>query len=145
MRKFMALVDLAGRALLGMTFAWWGGLKLVESLGIAGRPEGGGWTIYMEAFGVPGWLLPLVILTELGGGLALIAGWKTRHVAVALAGFCVLANLFFHTRWHLPPPAGNFNWAIFIKNFAVAGGLLAIAGRGAGVWSLDARRESAAR
>lgn len=137
-------LDLAGRALLGITFVYWGGLKLVETLGIGGRAEGGGWGGYMEAFGVPGELLPLVILTELGGGLLLIAGWKTRYAAFALAGFCVLANYFFHMGFDRPPPAGHFNWVIFIKNFAVAGGLLAIAGRGAGAWSLDARLTKAA-
>lgn len=145
MRKYEGILDLIGRALLGMTFAYWGGLKLVETLGIAGRSDGGGWGAYMEAAGgVPGELLPLVILTELGAGLLLIAGYKTRYAAFALAGFCVLANWFFHMGWDRPPPAGHFNWVIFIKNFAVCGGLLAIAGRGAGRWSLDGRRESAA-
>ena len=144
MRKFEDSLDLAGRTLLGLTFAYWGGLKLVETLGIAGRPDGGGWADYMAAAGVPGMLLPLVILTELGGGLLLMAGWKTRHAAFALAGFCVLANIFFHMGWDRPPPAGHFNWIIFIKNFAVCGGLLAIAGRGAGKWSLDARMTKAA-
>jgi putative oxidoreductase len=143
MNRFNDLLDLAGRALLGITFVYWGGLKLVESLGIAGRPGGGGWGSYMEAAGVPGALLPLVILTELGGGLMLIAGWKARYAAVALAGFCVLANYFFHMGFDRPPPAGPFNWVIFIKNFAVCGGLLAIAGRGAGKWSLDARPSKA--
>jgi putative oxidoreductase len=144
MRRFEDILDLVGRALLGLTFVYWGGLKLVEGLGIAGRPEGGGWTSYMEAAGVPGALLPLVILTELGGGLLLMIGWKTRYAAFALAGFCVLANYFFHMGWDRPPPAGHFNWVIFIKNFAVCGGLLAIAGRGAGAWSLDARPARAA-
>jgi len=139
MRRADDLLDLLGRALIGIGFVYWGGLKLVESLGLAGRPDGGGWTEYMAANGVPGALLPLVILTELGGGLLLIAGWKTRYTAFALAGFCVLANWFFHMRWALPPPGGHFNWVIFIKNFALAGGLLVIAGRGAGRWSLDAR------
>lgn len=145
MRQSGDLLDLAGRALLGLTFVYWGGLKLVETLGIAGRPDGGGWATYMEAAGgVPGELLPLVILTELGCGLLLIAGWKTRYAAFALAGFCLLANWFFHMGWDRPPPGGHFNWVIFVKNFAVCGGLLAIAGRGAGAWSLDARRAKAA-
>ena len=52
MARFGDLLDLAGRALLGVTFAWWGSLKLVETLGIAGRPDGGGWKTYMEAAGV---------------------------------------------------------------------------------------------
>jgi putative oxidoreductase len=130
-------LDLAGRAALGATFIYWGGRKLVDVLGL-GAPDAGGWAQYMGSAGVPGALLPLVILTELGGGLLLLAGWRTRAAAFLLAGFCVLANYFFHMRWGLPPPAGHFNWIVFIKNFAVAGALLAIAGRGAGEFSIDA-------
>ena len=136
MGRWSDTLDLAGRVMLGLSFIYWGGRKLVDVLGF-GRPDQGGWTSYMEAAGVAGELLPLVILAELGGGLMLLAGYRTRIAAVALAGFCLLANWFFHMRWALPPPAGHFNWVIFIKNFAVAGGLLVIAGRGPGGWSLD--------
>lgn len=138
MRRLDDVLDVLGRALLGITFVYWGGRKLVDVMGI-GAPDQGGWTGYMEARGVAGELLPLVILTELVGGLLLLIGYKTRYVGVALAGFCILAIWFFHTAFDLPPPAGHFNWVIFIKNFAVAGGLLAIAGRGAGTYSLDHR------
>jgi putative oxidoreductase len=133
-------LDLGGRAALGLTFIYWGGRKLVDVLGL-GVPDSGGWTAYMEKAGVPGTLLPLVILTELGGGLLLLAGWQTRIAAFLLAGFCVLANYFFHMNWALPPPIGHINWIIFIKNFAVGGGLLAIAGRGPGEFSFDTWRK----
>lgn len=136
MGKWSDALDFAGRAVLGLSFIYWGGRKLVDVLGL-GRPDQGGWTSYMETAGVAGELLPLVILTELGGGLMLLAGYRVRIAGVALAGFCLLANGFFHMRWALPPPAGHFNWVIFIKNFAVAGGLLVVAGRGPGAWSLD--------
>jgi putative oxidoreductase len=42
-------------------------------------------------------LLPLVILTELGGGLLVLFGLKTRWAAIALFGFCLLTALFFHS------------------------------------------------
>ncbi|HEY0626549.1 MAG TPA: DoxX family protein [Allosphingosinicella sp.] len=138
MRQWGDWLDLLGRALLGTTFIYWGARKLVDVLGI-GAPDQGGWTGYMEARGVAGELLPLVILTELGGGLLLLIGFKNRYAAIALAGFCILANWFFHTGFDLPSPVGHFNWVIFIKNFAVAGGLLVLAGRGAGAYSLDGR------
>src|SRR3546814_18334943 len=51
---------------------------------------------YMEAMGVPGALLPLVIALELGGGLAILAGAFIRWIAVALAAFSVVAALIFH-------------------------------------------------
>lgn len=143
MERISQPLDLAGRSLLGLTFMYWGARKLVDVLGI-GAENFGGWTTYMESNGVPGILLPLVIATELGGGLLLLLGYKTRWIAIALAGFCVLANWFFHMKFDAPPPIGNFIWVVFIKNLAVAGGLLAIAGRGPGLWSLD-RRLSARR
>ena len=51
----------------------------------------------MEAHGIPGMLLPLVILTEAGGGLCVLLGLFTRWAAIALAGFCVLAAILFHS------------------------------------------------
>ena len=46
---------------------------------------------YMEAAGVPGALLPLVIALEFGGGLAIAAGAFTRWIALAIAAFAVLS------------------------------------------------------
>lgn len=87
---------------------------------------------YMQAHGVDGRLLPLVILTELGGGLLVLFGLKTRWAAIALFGFCLLTALFFHTA---------ADQAIELqKNVAMAGGFLALALLGPGAWSLDALR-----
>lgn len=87
---------------------------------------------YMAAKGVPGLLLPLVILLELGGGVALILGFFTRFIAFSLAVFCVLAALLFHAE------IGDFAQKIsFFKNFAIAGGLLILARTGAGPFSVD--------
>ncbi len=90
---------------------------------------------YMESMGVPGMLLPLVILLEVGGGMALIVGMLTRWVALALAGFCVLAALLFHSNL-----GEQIQMIMFMKNFAIAGGLLLLYVQGPGAYSLDARR-----
>jgi putative oxidoreductase len=90
---------------------------------------------YMEAHGVSGRLLPIVILTELGGGLLVLLGFKTRWAAIALFGFCLLTALFFHV---------GVDQAIQLqKNVAMAGGFLALALLGPGEWSLDGWRARA--
>lgn len=93
---------------------------------------------YMDAMGVPGALLPLVILLEIGGGLAVIAGWKARWAASALAVFSIVSAAIFH---------GNLSdqtqMIMFMKNIAIAGGLMLLATHGAGAYSLDNRRSSA--
>jgi putative oxidoreductase len=84
----------------------------------------------MEANGVSPLLLPLVILTELGGGLLVMFGLLTRWAALALAGFCLLTALLFHMA---PDQAVHF-----YKNLAIAGGFLMLVAHGPGPWSLDA-------
>ena len=91
---------------------------------------------YMEAAGVPGVLLPLVIAVEIGGGLAILLGAFTRWVALGLAVFTVVSGLIFHAT-HLSDP----NQAVhFWKNIAIAGGFCVLAVQGAGAYSIDAKR-----
>ncbi len=102
---------------------------IVEGLGkISGYT---GVADYMQAHGVSSVVLPIVILTELGGGVLLLLGLATRWAALALGGFCVLTALFFHM------DAAQF--IQFQKNIAMAGGFLALAVAGPGGWSADRR------
>ena len=119
------LALLAGRALLSAMFILGGITKITGYAGTAG---------YMAKMGVPGALLPLVILTELGGGLAILFGFRTRLVALLLAGFTVIASLIFHFDWTQPGQQ-----IMFMKNVAVVGGFLALFAAGAGRYALDAR------
>ncbi|GAL31562.1 inner membrane protein YqjF [Vibrio maritimus] len=50
---------------------------------------------YMEAMGIVGSVLPLVILLELGGGLAILVGCFTRTLSLTLAGFSVISGSSF--------------------------------------------------
>lgn len=119
------------RSLLGLIFVVAGFGKL--GAGYAGSAA------YMASAGVPESLLPLVILLELGGGLALIAGFQTRAVALLLAVFCMLAALLFHLDF-----TQKMQQIMFMKNFAIAGGLLGLMVSGAGPYSVDGRWLSAA-
>ena len=89
---------------------------------------------YMAAYGVPGAFLPLVILLELGGGIALLVGWQTRWTALALGVFSVLAAIIFHHQ-----VGEGMQKVLLMSDLAFAGGLFVLATAGAGRFSLDAR------
>jgi len=121
------VMNLAGRLLLAQIFLLAGINKITGYAGTQG---------YMEAMGVPGGLLPLVILLEVGGAVALIIGWKTRWAALALAGFSILSAVIFHADL-----ADQVQAIMFMKNFAIAGGLLVLAGqRLEAIIGIDSRR-----
>lgn len=87
---------------------------------------------YMQAMGVSGALLPLTILLELGGGLAILFGFLTRTTAIFTFGFTVLTALLFHSNF-----AEGANQLMFMKNFTIAGGYLLLAVTGPGKFSID--------
>ncbi|MGY6625137.1 DoxX family protein [Acinetobacter johnsonii] len=84
---------------------------------------------YMESMGVPGVLLPLTILVEFGGGLALLFGFQARFAAFGLGLFSMITAFIFHD--------GAQDSINFMKNFAMAGGLFFLMLHGAGKMSLD--------
>jgi putative oxidoreductase len=121
--RFAGPLLLLARAMLAYIFILEGSGKISSYAGVSG---------YMEQHGVPGALLPLVILTELGGGLLVLFGLQTRWAAIALGGFCLLTGLFFHI--------GADQAVQLQKNIAMAGGFLALATAGPGPWSIDGWR-----
>jgi putative oxidoreductase len=123
-----AASQVAGRVLMSAIFIMAG----ISKLGAYTATQG-----YMESMGVPGVLLPLVILLELGGGLAVLLGWQTRISAFLLAGFCIISALIFHANF-----GDQMQSILFMKNLAMAGGFLFLVAGGAGAWSLDAWRQA---
>lgn len=119
-----AILSLLGRLGLSLIFIISGWGKIA---GYAATQQ------YMEAMGVPGALLPLVIALELGGGLAILAGVFTRPIAVALAVFSIVSAAIFHANFADPMQAISF-W----KNVSMAGGFLMLAAHGSGNLSLEA-------
>jgi putative oxidoreductase len=119
-------IVLLARVLLGHIFLLAGVSKLMGYAGVQG---------YMESMGIAAALLPLVIVLEVGAGLAVMVGFLTRWAALALAGFCVVAALIFQRDWSEP-----MQMILFMKNFAMAGGLLLLYVQGAGTFSVDAWR-----
>ena len=119
--------DVVGRVFVAALFLIAG----IGKLGAGYEPTQG----YMESMGVPGILLPVVIALEIGGALLIIAGLWTRITALALGAFTVLSALLFHANL-----GDQLQQIMFMKNFSIAGGFLFLALKGAGGWSIDARR-----
>jgi putative oxidoreductase len=118
-----------GRIFLAMMFFMSGLSKIGNYAGTQG---------YMEAMGVPGALLPLVIALEVLGGLAIILGWQTKIASVALAGFCVVSAVMFHNDF-----SNQAEMSSFMKNVTIAGGFLLLVAHGPGAYALDNRVKSA--
>lgn len=91
---------------------------------------------YIQSAGLPwatlGFLLAVV--TEIAGGAALVLGYRTRSIAAVLAVFSVAAALAFHAEF-----GDQAQITQFLKNLAIAGGLLQITVCGPGRFSVDAR------
>ena len=115
-----------GRILMAAIF-------LVSGVGKALAPAA---TIgYIQSVGLPFATLGLVaaVAIEVGGGLMLALGIRTRLVAALLAAFSVVTGLVFHSA------VGDQNQLIHLmKNIAMAGGLLQVVAFGAGAYSVDA-------
>jgi len=133
------------RILLSFIFILSGFGKLSDPAGTAGMITGAGLpaaTLLAYAAG----------LFELVAGLFVLVGFQTRLTAWALALFCVFTGLVFHSGtvaiegW----PEGALGWIntlnqiMLMKNVTLAGGYILLAIVGAGAYSLDARRGSAA-
>jgi putative oxidoreductase len=122
-----SFIPALGRVLLAAIFILSGVGKLLAPAATIG---------YMESVGLPFATLGLVgaIALEVGGGLLLVVGLRTRLVAAVLAVFTIVTGLIFHHA------IGDQNQMIhLLKNFAIAGGLLQVMAFGAGAYSLDQR------
>ena len=121
-------VLLVARCLLAALFLWSG----------IGQIQGYDETaIYLARHGVIGSLLPVAVFIELAGAVLIIAGYRTRWVCLVLAGFCVVTALLFHSNF-----ADRAQVFHFLKNAAIAGGLLALYVTGPGRLSFDAMGEA---
>ncbi|MFP1811478.1 DoxX family protein [Lonsdalea quercina] len=124
MKKSDSILILVARILMPILFIYAGCGKLGDAY--AGTQQ------YMQAMGVPGALLPLTILLELGGGLAILFGFLTRIAAVSTAIFTLLTALIFHHDF-----AQADNELMFMKNLSISGGYLLLFVTGPGAYSLD--------
>jgi putative oxidoreductase len=120
------VIQLLARVMLALIFILAGVGKIQDPAGTAG---------YMQSMGVAGILVWPTIALEILGGLSLVLGYKTKLAAVALAIFSVLAAALFHNDF-----SDKMQMIMFLKDIAIAGGLLLLAVTGRTSYSMDNRR-----
>ncbi len=121
---------LVGRILIALIFIFAGFGKISGFEGTVG---------YIASKGLPLPQLAAIgaIIIELGGGIMVVLGWKTRVAAAALFIFTALTALFFHNFWAVTPDQAQNQMIHFMKNISMMGGLLFVVIHGAGSISLD--------
>jgi len=136
MDKKSSMVMVAARIGLGLIFLGSGLGKLAGWSGTVG---------YAASKGVPEFLLVGAVALELLGAASLLAGWRTRWGVTALIVFLVPVTAVFHAPWTAQGAEVQLQVIQLLKNLAIAGGLLAVAAAGPGLYSLDERRAQGAR
>jgi putative oxidoreductase len=123
----------AGRAVLGVYFLLPGLMKFTQYETHVD---------YMAAHGMV--LIPFFLILsgvmQIGGALALFAGFQVRLTAFLLAGLTLIISLVMHDFWTMEAGLQRAHETQnFFKNMGIMAGLLILTNAGAGAWSLDNR------
>jgi len=105
-------MDLAGRILIAALFATGAVQKVLAPEAAQGLLAG---------IGAPLWLFWPALIVNATLAAALVWPPTVRWAALAAAGYCAATSLF-----HFQPDDG-WQMSIFVKNWAIAGGLLVLA------------------
>jgi putative oxidoreductase len=129
--QFIDAFALIGRILIATVFIFSGIGKLAAPSATIG---------YITFVGFPAPMTGFIVATvlELVGGVLLVVGYRTRLVATLLAAYSIVTALVFHHAF------GDQNQVFhFLKNLAMAGGLIQVLAFGASAYSFDGRRRAA--
>lgn len=131
---------LVGRILIALIFILSGFSKIGGFAGTVG---------YIASKGLPLPQLAAIgaIIVELGGGILLVLGWKSRWAAAAMLLFTAAAAFIFHNFWAMPPDQAQNQMIHFMKNISMMGGLLYVLAHNgnAGALAFDCVKQGAQR
>ena len=117
------IFDLIGRILISVIFLLSGFNKITNYEGTI---------LWMEGFGLQGFLLIPAIILEITASILIIIGYQVRFSAGFLAIFCIGTAIIFHNDF-----SNQMQLIAFMKNFALAGGFLFLVTNGAKDFSID--------
>ena len=124
MKTLEKTLPIVARILIALIFVLSGASKITSFDGTVG---------YIASKGLPLASLAAImaIIVELGGGLMLVFAYRARIAAFLLARFPVVAAVIFHDFWSVPAAEMQNQMIHFMKNLALAGGLLMVVVHGA--------------
>jgi putative oxidoreductase len=125
-------VALVGRILLAQIFIISGAMKIPGFEGVSGY-------IASKGLPMPQVLAALTIALELGGGLAIAAGFKARWTALVFFLWLIPVTLIFHKFWGIDASQVQNQMNNFLKNVSIMGGMLLLFAFGPGAYSVDKR------
>jgi putative oxidoreductase len=144
MESLRDVAALVGRILLAAIFVYSGLGKVMHMGGLVGMTSA-----HFASAGIPPFLvypgLYLSVLVELGCGLLVIAGLKARWAALIIFLWLIPVTLVFHVADYYQAVqqhqgmGATIQQIMFLKNFAIMGGLLLLAAMGPGGLSIDGR------
>ena len=105
--------DLIGRLLLAAFFA----IGAVQKITAPAVVEG-----LLTGAGLPGWLIWPALAFNAALAVALALGWRLREAALLGAAYCIVTSYFHFI------PGDGWQMSIFVKNWAIAGGLFILVG-----------------
>jgi len=112
---------LGARLLIGQLFLLGAAQKWLNPGNVEGLLAAHGWPI---------WILWPAMAFSGAAGVLLVLGVGIRPLAVALGAYCATTSLFHFI------PDDPWQMTIFIKNWSIAGGCLALAAAGGGRYAL---------
>lgn len=129
---FTNAAALVGRILVALIFVISGAMKIGGFAGVAGY-------IGSKGLPMPEVLAALTIALELGGGILLVIGWKTRVVALLFFLWLIPTTLLFHKFWGIDAAQVQNQFNNFMKNVSIMGAMWLLMAFGPGAHSLDKR------
>jgi putative oxidoreductase len=126
------ITTLAGRILIAVIFLISGFFKVGGYAQIVAYAT----AVHLPA---PGVAIAVAAAVELAGGLAILAGFKTRLAAWVLFLYLIPVTYVFHNFWAVQGQGQQMQMVNFLKNVAIMGAMLVLSVNGAGAYSADAK------
>lgn len=132
MNRNQDILALVGRVCIALLFVWSGWGKVGGFQGTVGF-------IASTGLPMPEVLAAGTVLVELGLGLLVILGWKTRWAALIIALWLIPTTYVFHNFWSVPADQAMMQEINFMKNVSIFGAMLLLMAFGPGRMSVDGR------